>query len=200
MKPLKEYIFLLVEKEISKIGVKDKILDIPSNSDVGDKIAPDVADIVKKSYSNIGGFPGADTPSGVKQRFTHFNVADVDDDPEPDTAVLYTDWGGSKKASAVGTDGSPEAKDYLKKQLVDLLNRPNTWIEVSGAPSNILVKKLGLSTINDPERVQKLLPDFEIEWHGKHPDPNINYGNGWFTRKVAGKPKTMIIVGNPPTK
>lgn len=197
MDPIKQYISLIVERELSKLGIKDKPLDVPVKSSVGKIITPDVADIVKSTYKDIGGYEGADTPEGLKKKITDYFVADVDDDPEPDAAILYTNWSGSVKASAFATDGGKEAKEALKKMIKTMFSRPNTWIEVSGAPANVMIKKLGLKTVEDEEHVRSLLPDFEITWHGKHPG-GVPYGAGWYTRDIAGKPETKIIVGNPP--
>jgi hypothetical protein len=198
MKQIRKCIALLVENEISKIGAKNKILDIASDSDVGNSIAKDIANLVKKSYSDIGGFPDAETEAGVKSKFTHFNVADVDEDPEPDTGVLYKNMGGSKKIGAIASDGGARAKEILRKQLKSLFAKPNTWAELSGAPANIMINKYGFPTVDNEAQVRSLMPDREITWHGKHPDASVSYGEGWYTRVIDGRPFTKIIVGNAP--
>lgn len=197
MSSLESYIFLLLEKEMSKLGVKNQPVDVDASSEVGQKIAGDVADLVVNTYGP-GGFPGAEDAKQVSDRFSNFYVADVDDDPDINAGILYTDWHGSKKASAIATDGKPASKAVIKKMMKHMFNSPGTWIEVSGAPANIMLNKLGLNSLDDEEKVRKSLPDVgEIIWHGEHPK-GLGYGNGWYTRKINGIPETKIIVGNPP--
>ena len=173
-------------------------MDVLSTSDLGNDIAPDVADMVKQSYKDIGGFAGAEGEADIKKKYTHYYVSDVDEDPEPDVAILYRIQGNSVKASAVATDGTGKARQEIKTMLKQMFNRPNTWVEASGAVGNVMIKKLGLSTLDNEDSVKKLLPDHEITWHGAHPSGGVPYGNGWYSREIGGKPEIKIIVGNPP--
>jgi len=198
---IKEYISLIIEDIATKLAPAKKgdVVNVATNNDTAITVAPDVSDLVNKTYGGMGGFPGADTPEGVLNRFTDFYLSDVDEDPEPDAGILYTDWKGSKKASALVTDGGPESKTKLRDMMDTFFNQNGSWIEVSGAPANILVSKMGMPTIEDEETVRKLLPKIkDLIWHGKHPD-GIAYGNGWYTRNIAGQDQTKIIVGNPPS-
>ncbi len=200
MSLIKEYIKLLVEDIAPKLAPAKKgdVVNVSTDNDIARTVAPDVSDLVNKTYGGMGGFPGADTPEGVLNRFTDFYLSDVDEDPEPDAGILYTDWKGSKKASALVTDGGPESKLKLRDMMNSFFNQNGSWIEVSGAPANILVSKMGMPTVDDEETVRKLLPQIkDLRWHGKHPE-GIAYGNGWYTRNIAGHDETKIIVGNPP--
>lgn len=197
---LKEYVRLLLEDIAPKLAPAKKgdIVNVATNNDTAISVAADVSDLVNKTYGGMGGFPGADTPEGVLNRFTDFYLSDVDEDPEPDAGILYTDWKGSKKASALVTDGGPESKLKLRDMMNLFFNQNGSWIEVSGAPANILISKMGMPTVDDEETVRKLLPQIkDLRWHGKHPE-GIPYGNGWYTRNIAGHDETKIIVGNPP--
>lgn len=198
MKSLYSSLNYIIEAEVSKLLSKHRAYDIETNSEEGDKVLPDVADIMKKSYGDIGGFKDVESPENIKKKVSHMNVADVDQDPEPDYAILYRNQPapGIKKLVAIGTDGGAEAKQELKNQMKHVLSG-RAWIEVSGAPAKIFVDKYHMKTLNDPEKIQKLLPDKEITWHGKHPDPSITYGDGWYTRDIDGIDQTKIIVGNP---
>lgn len=200
MSLLKEYVRLILEDIAPKLAPAKKgdVVNLPTKIDTAIKVAPDVSDLVNKTYGGMGGFPGADTPEGVLSRFTDFYLSDVDEDPEPDAGILYTDWKGSKKASALVTDGGPESKLKLRDMMNSFFNQNGSWIEVSGAPANILISKMGMPTVDDEETVRKLLPNIkDLRWHGKHPE-GIAYGNGWYTRNIAGHHETKIIVGNPP--
>lgn len=199
---LKECISLILESEMqSKLAPADKgdIVDLETENEKANVVATDVSDMVNRTYGGMGGFPGADTPEGVKSRFTHFYLSDVDDDPEPDAGILYTDWKGSKKASAIVTDGGQEAKEKMREMMRKFFSQSGSWIEVSDAPAKILIDKMNMPTVDDEEKVRKVLSRItDLRWHGKHPNPDIKYGNGWYTRNIYGHDATKIIVGNPP--
>jgi hypothetical protein len=189
-------------REDTKLNPAEKGEDV--NISVEDERIPEVedalADMVKSSYAPLGGWSEIETPAGLKGRFTHFYIADVDEDPDPDAGIYYTDRSGSKKASAVVTDGTPAGKSKLQDLMMKFFSKPGSWIEVSGAPANILIKKLGLPTVEDEGEVRALLsrlPQEDITWEGTHPDPKISYGSGWYTRTIGGHRETKIIVGNP---
>jgi hypothetical protein len=185
----------------SKLGKKNNSVDVTTTSDLADKIAPDVASVIKNSYAALGGFPGAETPEGVKHQFTNFYVSDVDEDPEVDIAITYHDRGGpTKKASAIATDGGPSAKREIRGLMSELFKKPGFWAEVSGAPANIAIKKLNLPFVSDPELVEWLVSfggkrETGIEWLGSNVSNNLG-ADGWYSRPLQGKNTTKIIIGN----
>jgi hypothetical protein len=188
--------------ELSSLEPADKGDEV--TLDRGDKRIPAVqdalADIVRSSYAPLGGAGDIESPEGLKSKFTNFLVSDVDEDPDPDAAIYYTDRGGSKKASASGSDGTAAGKSKLRDLMQSFYSQEGNWSEVSGAPANITIAKLGLPTVDSEAEVRALLgkiPKEDIEWNGKHPDPSITYGNGWYTRTIHGKRTTKIIVGKP---
>lgn len=199
---LKEYIDLIVEAEMrSKLAPAEKgdVVDLETEKETAQQVAGDVSDMVNRTYGSMGGFPGADTAQGVRSRFTHFYLSDVDDDPEPDAGILYTDWKGSRKASAIVTDGGPESKQKMRDMMRQFFSKKGSWIEVSDAPAKILIDKMNMPTVDNEEQVRKILSRItDLRWHGKHPNPAITYGNGWYTRNIYGHDATKIIVGNPP--
>ncbi len=165
-----------------------------------DSVSDSLIDMVRLSYAFMGGWKQIETPQGLKSKFTHFYLADVDDDPDPDAGIFYTDWSGSRKASVIATDGGPESKLKIREMMTKFLSVKGSWVEVSGAPANVMIKKLGLPTIESEEEVRSLLknlPQEDIEFVGRHPDPSITYGTGWYTRTIGSKRVTKIIVGNP---
>jgi len=196
---IKEY----VEQEVaSKLAPakKGEDVDVETTSKMAKDISPDVLGLVKNIYDPMGGMPGADSATGVLTRFTNFLVSDVDEDPEPDSGILYTNWGGSKKASAIVNDGGPESKVKTRELMADFFSKPGAWCEVSGAPANIAIAKLGIPAVENEAEVRALMPAIkDIVWHGEHPR-GVPYGKGWYTRNIAGHAVTKIIIGNPPNR
>lgn len=196
---IKEY----VDQELaSKLAPakKGEDVDVETTSKMAKDISPDVLGLVKNIYDPMGGMPGADSATGVLSRFTNFLVSDVDEDPEPDSGILYTNWHGSKKASAIVNDGGPESKAKTRELMADFFSEPGAWCEVSGAPANIAITKLGIPTVENEAEVRALMPAIkDIVWHGEHPR-GVPYGKGWYTRNIAGHEATKIIIGNPPKR
>lgn len=200
MSLLKEYIRTILEQESKLHPIKKgELADLSSDDDIAKRVANDVATMVNSVYGAMGAESDS-TGGDILKRFTNMGIADVDDDPEPDAVVLYTNWGGSKKLSRAASDGSAAGKEATKKLMKKLLDEPGAWAEASGAPANILISKYNLPTVNDENIVRKLLANVnDIEWHGKHPY-GISYGDGWYTRTLPnGKKSTKIIIGNPPS-
>jgi len=188
------------EEEKSKLGAKGKHVDVRSKSSLGDDVTDDVIRLVKTSYDKLGGHPRLETPSGLKNAITNYYLVDIDDDPGPDAGMLYYDAGASKKSSAVVTDGSPEAKKIISQTMKKLLSQPGHWVEVSGAPAHIMINKLGLKPIADPELAEFLVTfggkrNVNFNWLGET-DKNSIGGDGWYIRDARDKKITKTIVGN----
>jgi hypothetical protein len=192
--------YISEEEERSKLGAKGKHVDVDSKSSLGDNVTDDVVQLVKTSYDKLGGFPRLETPSGLKNTITNYYLVDVDDDPEPDAGMLYYDAGNYKKASAIVTDGGPEAKKIIPQTMKKLLSQPGYWIEVSGAPAHIMINKLGLKPIADAELAEFLVSfggkrDVNFNWLGET-DKNKIGGDGWYVRDAGDKKIIKTIVGN----
>lgn len=170
------------------------------NEDYMSKIVDSLIDMFKLSYADLGGLDSIETPAGLKSKFTHFFVTDIDEDPEPDAGIYFSDRGGSRKASVTATDGSPAARAKVREMMLHFFTQPGSWAEVSGKPANIMLSKLGLPTVESEQEIRALLgkvPQEDIVFEGKHPDSSISYGYGWYTRTIRGHRETKIIVGNP---
>ena len=192
--------YISEEEERSKLGAKGKHVDVDSKSSLSDDVTDDVVQLVKTSYDKLGGFPRLETPSGLKNTITNYYLVDVDDDPEPDAGMLYYDAGNYKKASAIVTDGGPEAKKVIPQTMKKLLSQPGYWIEVSGAPAHIMINKLGLKPIADAELAEFLVSfggkrDVNFNWLGETDKNNIG-GDGWYVRDAGDKKIIKTIVGN----
>jgi hypothetical protein len=198
---LRKYIrSVLLERTNLEPHEKGEDVTLSSDDPVMSRVEDALASMAKKSYEFMGGWSEIETPKGLKTKFTHFFVSDIDEDPDPDAGIYYTDWQGSRKASAVVTDGSPEGKTKLRDMMKKFFSQKGSWIEVSGAPANILISKLGLPTVESEDEVRSLLnrlPQEDIKFNGKHPDPSVPYGKGWYTRTIGSHRVTKIIVGNP---
>jgi hypothetical protein len=175
---------------------KEDLVNMNSSSKRGKFVEKDVFDMLNKTYREQDKFPDINKSDDLIKRFTNYYLSDIDEDPEPDIGVLYTNYRGSKKASAIVTDGSQKAKEKIIEMMKSFFARPNSWIEVSGAPAHILINKLNMPVIESEEKARRMLPQVtDLIWHGKNPS-GLPYGNGWYTREIGGKKQTKIIVGN----
>ena len=202
MKLLMENWRQYLNEQNSKLGVKNQYVDVDSNSQLGSDVEDDVVQMVKTTYRNIGkgGFPSLETVSGLKNSMTNYYLMDIDEDPEPDVGMLYYDAGDNKKASALVHDGSQEAKKMAPATMKNLLSKPGYWVEVSDAPAHILINKMGMKPITDPELVKYIVNfggkrDTELEWLGDT-DTNKIGGSGWYKRKHRNDIIIKTIIGN----
>lgn len=200
MKLLMENWRQYLNEQDSKLGVKNQYVDVDSKSQLGSEIEDDVVQLVKTAYQKIGGFPSLETASGLKNSMTNYYLMDFDDDPEPDVGMLYYDAGDNKKASAVVHDGSKEARKIAPTTMKKLLNKPGYWVEVSDAPAHILINKMGMKPITDPELVKYLVNfggkrDTGFEWLGDT-DTNKIGGSGWYKRKHGNGIIIKTVIGN----
>jgi len=189
-----------LNEQNSKLGSKNQYVDVDSNSQLGSEVEDDVVELVKTAYQKIGGFPGLETTSGLKNSMTNYYLMDFDDDPEPDVGMLYYDAGDNKKASAVVHDGSKEARKIAPATMKSLLSKPGYWVEVSDAPAHILINKMGMKPVTDPELVKYLVNfggkrDTELEWLGDT-DTNKIGGSGWYKRKHKNGTIIKTVIGN----
>ena len=201
VKLTKDLLIKIIKEEVSKLGAKDEPKDISSSYNNIKELEDSLVDMLQGSYQFMGGWKGLETPEALKKRFTNFYLIDIDDDPEPDAGIYYTDWDGSRKASAIVSDETSDGKSAVRKLMKDFFTKSGSWIEVSGAPANIAIKKLGLDFVSSEKEIRSLLnklPQEDIEFKGKHPDPSVDYGDGWYTRTIGDKRVTKIIVGKPP--
>lgn len=137
-----------------------------------------------------------------------FYAYDITGDGIPN--VIFAGWiskrssYGKIKLVMSGSDGSPEAIAFYKKEFVRLINSGEAIAEVSGAPAAILMKA-GLEPLGE-DKVQTLFRKPTKVWNGQHPMPASRdarnakkYGplgkyDKWYSRKLkAGKTITKLI-------
>lgn len=184
-----------IREEFSKLGIKNKQIQLNNDDPIVDEIEPELVNILKKSYEKLGGHPKIKQKGDLKHSYDTWVVADVDDDPEPDVAIFGSKKSKNIKMGAVATDGGITAKDFLMKMNKNVLQN-GWWGEVSGPLANLVINKLKLSTIDDQEKVEELLKGKTIKWYGKHPEGKFPHTNGWYERNINGTPQVKIIVGD----
>ncbi len=189
-----------LNEEDSKLGAKNQYVDVDSKSPMGNEVEDDVVQLVKTAYEKIGGYPSLETTGGLKNSISNYYLMDIDKDPAPDVGMLYYDAGDNKKASALVHDGSREARKIAPATMKALLGKPGYWIEVSDAPAHILINKLGMKPVVDPELVKYLVNfggkrDTGFEWLG-NTEANKIGGGGWYKRKHGNSTIIKTVVGN----
>ena len=178
---------------------------LQSGDPVRDMIKNDLYDMVQQTYASIGGhFKITSTDS--LDRYMYWVVQDLDEDPEPDVAIMGKPDISGNKLGAAANDGSPAASAAYKDKSADLRGGGsvggvgNWWGEVSGKPAYAMLKR-GAKAVEDEAKVMELLAGDDLIFHGAHPDPNapalFKSVNGWYTKKFGGHESTKIILGSP---
>jgi len=176
---------------------KGKYVKVTDKKELED-ISSVVYDLIKTAYKDAkGGSLKFNSPKDVVRSNVNFwKVADIDSDPELDVVYFGKDRAGGTKMTGIGHDGDSSNIKKLLKHATKQLSKVGHYAEVSGAPFRSFVVYGGLPTIDDEERVRKILRGKDIEWHGEHPTKNVQ-GKGWYSRKIGGNKTTKIIVGVP---
>jgi hypothetical protein len=167
---------------------KNKWVDLPSDQKA--EYANDIFDLINTAYAPIGGninYSSASDVSGAEAD-AEYEVINIDDDPDPEALISYKEKESGKKLTALGHDGSKEAKSLSLNKLSTLLKTTGYYLEVSGKLQDILLAK-GVPVVTDPKLIQKVLKGKTIE---------IN-DDGTYQRYIGGKPYTKILLGKPLT-
>jgi len=174
----------------------ERVLSIGLNPDherFRDQHRNEIHDMIRKSYSPIGGYAGFSSGSEEESKAIHSDISNsvikaVKRDGKITALNLYKKQHG-RKSIASATDGSDQGKkDYLKTKLEDH-EQKRAWGEVSGAVEHIS-KKLGVPGIPS-SRAQELLGK-EVD---KDPEDEYHY-----TRKIGGTFHRKMMVGHPKTE
>ena len=162
-------------------------------------------DMVCQTYAPIGGHFKICDPQSL-DRYVYWVVKDLDNDADPDVALLGKPDIAGQKMGAAANDGSPAASAAYKDKSAELRSGGsidgvgNWWGEVSGKPAYAMLKR-GALAVEDEAKVAQLLAGDDYVFHGEHPDPNapplFKSVRGWYTKKFSGKSSTKIILGNP---
>ena len=165
---------------------RDKWVDIASNEKA--EYAKDIFDLINTAYAPIGGNLNYKSEADVlgSEADADYEVVNIDDDPEPDALISYKDKESGKKLTAMGHDGSSEAKAKSLNRMAALLKEPGYYLEVSGKLQDILLAK-GAPVVKDKDLIQKVLKGKKLEFNE----------DGTYQRFIGGEKHTKTLLGKP---
>jgi len=165
---------------------RDKWVDIASNEKA--EYAKDIFDLINTAYAPIGGNLNYKSEADVlgSEADADYEVVNIDDDPEPDALISYKDKESGKKLTAMGHDGSSQAKSKSLNRMADLLKKPGYYLEVSGKLQDILLAK-GAPVVKDKNVIQKVLKGKKLEFNE----------DGTYKRTIGGEEHTKTLLGKP---
>ena len=150
--------------------------------------AKDIFDLINTAYASIGGNINYKSAADVlgAEGDADYEVINIDDDPEPDALSASKKTPSGNKLTAIGHDGSPQAKSKTINHYASLLKQKGYYLEVSGKIKDILLTK-GAPIISDPELIKKILKGKTIELND----------DGTYQRFIGGEKYTKILLGKP---
>jgi hypothetical protein len=165
---------------------KGQWVDLSSDEKV--EYAKDIFDLINTAYAPIGGNLNYKSEADVlgSEADTDYEVVNIDDDPEPDALISYKDKESGKKLTAMGHDGSSQAKSKSLNRMADLLKKPGYYLEVSGKLQDILLAK-GAPVVKDKNVIQKVLKGKKLEFNE----------DGTYKRTIGGEEHTKTLLGKP---
>jgi len=176
--------FLLQEKVLS-IGIN------PEQEPLREKHRKEIFDILKSSYSKIGGYSGLGHKPEDEHKAIHADISNsmikaVRRNGKIVAVSLYRDQHG-RKTLALGTDGSAEGKDAIMKIMDEDNKQKRSWGEVSGAVEH-LQTKIGVPRI--PSELAGILIR----------KPHRVVGPHSIERTIGGTKHTKTLMGHPKVK
>jgi len=165
---------------------KGQWVDLSSDEKV--EYAKDIFDLINTAYAPIGGNINYKSAADVlgAEIDADYEVVNIDDDPEPEALISYKEKGSGKKLTALGHDGSPEAKSKSLNRMAALLKEPGYYLEVSGKLQDILLAK-GAPVVKDKDLIQKVLKGKKLEFNE----------DGTYKRAIGGEVHTKTLLGKP---
>jgi hypothetical protein len=165
---------------------KGQWMDLSSDEKV--EYAKDIFDLINTAYAPIGGNINYKSAADVlgAESDADYEVVNIDDDPEPEALISYKEKESGKKLTALGHDGSPEAKSKSLNRMAALLKEPGYYLEVSGKLQDILLAK-GAPVVKDKDLIQKVLKGKKLEFNE----------DGTYQRFIGGEKHTKTLLGKP---
>ena len=162
-----------------------------------DELADEFIDLIQTAYAPIGGHVKFTTADDVFKdpSIEFWSILDIHGSPDADVIVFGKKGKYGIKYTGVGHDGERNSKRAYLDNKAKTLTAPGFYNEVSGKIAEIMLGKYMIPSVNSKEDAEKVLKK-DIEWHGNHPDGKTP-GLGWYTRKIAGKNHTKILLGKP---
>jgi hypothetical protein len=146
--------------------------------------AQTIFDIITASYKSKGGNPAIGSVSDIMGGdISVWYAADVDKDPDVDTAVGVKKKPAGFKLTTFGQDGSPAAKKSVMDKVTQLLHTRGFYSELS--PD--MAQKFHLDPIEDEDVIKSVIAKDDIKFTG----------NGLYTRSIDGVTRTKVLVGEP---
>jgi len=99
-----------------------------------------VWDMYVASYSKEGLDFSADDYSELQRKYKAVYLQDVDSDSIADAFVIYKETPFGNRISLLGTNGKPDAKKAVVKQLIKLVNTKGWFLEASKKVEEIMLK------------------------------------------------------------
>lgn len=168
-------------KKIIESLILEHYVNVFTKSDK-QKYAPEVWDMIQKSYAKIGGYKGVSSVDELIDDSDLWKMVRKND--KIVALTIYKDKFG-RKSIVSATDGT----DIGKKALFDLwledLKLHRSWSEVSGRAAEIKLKQ-GFKPVPNKYAAQILNKDVK----------SLNPDGYRYTRLISGIPYEKIIVGN----
>ena len=157
------------------------------------KYAPQVFDILQKSYAPIGGIHGNgfSDPQDMIDNIPMWKLFRRGE--EVKLVMMYKDKGGRKRV-AIGTDGSREAKQELAKQIRDEALSGRAFGEISGPSLGFTKKILGDQFDAIAVPYEKVIQVLKKEYEAGTIKQVSDYE---YERKIGGNWHTKVMVGQP---
>lgn len=164
---------------------KNKYIELGATD--ASKYADDIVNLINNAYADKGGNLKIKNANDIKNGdITYWIVKDIDTEPDADVVVggYFTPVG--IKLTAMGQDGSREAKKDAIDKMKNLMKTRGFYAEMD----KDLAQKLGLPHIQVEKNVRDVLtPDQQksMEWNN----------DGSYTRTIAGGKHEKVMVGIP---
>ena len=153
-----------------------------------EEFAGNIFDLIDPAYASIGGnlnYKSANDVTGAEGD-ADYEVIDIDGDPEPDAVLVSKKKKAGNKLTALGHDGTSDAKSKSLNKQADMLKQPGNYIEVSGRIKDILLSK-GVPVVTDKATIEKVMGNKAMDIQD----------DGSYTRYIGGKQTQKILLGKP---
>jgi hypothetical protein len=153
-----------------------------------EEYADDIFDLINNAYASIGGninYKSASDVTGAEGD-ANYEVINIDDDPKLDAVSVFKNKEAGNKLTALGHDGTSDAKSKSINRQADLLKTPGHYVEVSGRIKDILMAK-GAPLVTDKATIEKVMGDKAIDIQD----------DGSYTRFIGDKKIEKVLLGKP---
>ena len=152
--------------------------------------AKEVWDILVKSYEYCGGMAGMDSVEQLMNETSMWKL--VRKNNKIVAALTYSDKRGGRKACYLGTDGTEEGVQSLKKVMQEdnLLPERHAWGEYSGKAVSTMFNQGAMPVRADIAK--EIMSDKEFL--------EIKPDGYYDTHNIGGHPHTKLMMGNPKAK